>query len=37
MHLSVDVSGLPEGRLALIAAKFGQSPCVLNAYWHYIV
>ena len=37
MHLSVDICGLPEERLSLIAAKFGQSPCVLNAYWHYIV
>jgi hypothetical protein len=37
MHLSIDISGLPEERLSLIAAKFGQSPCVLNAYWYYVV
>jgi hypothetical protein len=36
MHLSIDVSGLTEERLSLITAKIGQSPCVLNAYWHYI-
>src|SRR6266404_540393 len=28
---------LIDRRLLLIAEKFGQSPCVLNAYWHYIV
>ena len=36
MHLSVDVSGLPEARLTLITGKISQSPCVLNAYWHYL-
>ena len=36
MHLSIDVCGLPEERLSLIAAKIGQNPCVLNAYWHYL-
>jgi len=36
MHLNVDVSGLAEERLTLIAGKIGQNPCVLNAYWHYL-
>jgi len=36
MHLSIDVSGLPEERLNLIAGKIGETPCVLNAYWHYL-
>ncbi len=36
MHLQIDVSGLPPERLDLIAAKTGESPCVLNAYWHYL-
>jgi hypothetical protein len=36
MHLSIDVSGLPPERLTLIAAKIGQTPCVLNAYWHHL-
>jgi hypothetical protein len=36
MHVSIDVSGVPPERLSLIAAKIGQTPCVLNAYWHYL-
>jgi hypothetical protein len=36
LHLSVDVCGMSEERLSLITAKIGQSPCVLNAYWHYL-
>jgi len=36
MHLSIDVSGMTEERLTLITARVGQSPCVLNAYWHYL-
>jgi hypothetical protein len=34
MHLQIDVCGLSEDRLSLIAAKIGQHPCVLRAYWH---
>jgi hypothetical protein len=34
LHIEVDVFGLPDEQLALIAAKIGQAPCVLNAYWH---
>lgn len=36
LHVKVDVSGLSEERLTLIAAKTGQNPCVLNAYWHHL-
>lgn len=36
LHVRVDVMGLSEDRLNLIAAKAGQTPCVLNAYWHYL-
>jgi hypothetical protein len=32
--IQVDIAGLPESRLALIAAKIGQVPCVLTAYWY---
>jgi hypothetical protein len=34
LHVQVDVAGLPEERLTLIAAKIGQIPSILNAYWH---
>jgi hypothetical protein len=37
MHLAVDVCGLPEELVSLITAKIAQHPCVLNAYWHYLV
>jgi len=36
MHLQIDVCGLPEEQISLITAKIVQSPCVLNAYWHYL-
>jgi hypothetical protein len=36
MHVQVDVSGLPEARLTIIAAKIAQAVPVLNAYWHYL-
>ena len=35
MSIQVDVSGVEENRLTLIAAKVGQIPCVSQAYWHY--
>jgi hypothetical protein len=34
LHIQVDISGLPEDQLKLIAAKIGQCPSVTNAYWH---
>ena len=35
MSIQVDVCGLEESRLSLIANKIGQVPSVLRAYWHY--
>jgi hypothetical protein len=34
LYIRIDVTGLTEGHLSLIAAKIGQVPCVVNAYWH---
>ncbi len=34
LYIRVDITGLSEGRLSVIAAKLGQVPCVANAYWH---
>jgi hypothetical protein len=36
MHVQIDVSGLSESRLTLIAAKVGQHAPVVNAYWHWL-
>jgi len=36
MDVQIDVSGVSEGRLSLIAAKIAQSVPVLNAYWHWL-
>jgi len=35
LYIEVDVAGVPEETVNLIAAKLGQVPCVLKAYWHY--
>ena len=34
LHIAVDVCGVPEEQLKLIAGKIRQAPCVVNAYWH---
>jgi (p)ppGpp synthase/HD superfamily hydrolase len=34
LHIEVDVCGLPDEQLALIAGKIRQAPCVVNAYWY---
>jgi hypothetical protein len=34
LHIQVDVFGLPVEQLTLIAAKIGQAPCIINAYWY---
>lgn len=34
LYIRVDVTGLTEKHLSLIAARVGQVPCVGNAYWH---
>jgi hypothetical protein len=35
-HVQVDITGVTEEFLALVTAKIGQCPTVLNAYWHYV-
>jgi hypothetical protein len=34
LYIRIDVTGLTERHLSLIATKIGQVPCVGNAYWH---
>jgi hypothetical protein len=34
LHIHVDVVGVSEERLTLIAAKIGETASVLSAYWH---
>jgi hypothetical protein len=34
IHIQVDVCGLPEEQLRIIAAKIGQATSIVNAYWH---
>jgi hypothetical protein len=36
LYIEVDIVGLSEGRVSLIAAKVGQDACVFNAYWHHV-
>lgn len=35
LSIQVDISGVEESRMTLIAAKLGQIPCISRAYWHY--
>ena len=35
LSIQVDIAGVDENRMTLIAAKLGQIPCVSQAYWHY--
>ncbi len=35
LSIQVDVAGVEEDRMSLIAAKLGQIPCISQAYWHY--
>ena len=35
LSIQVDIAGVDESRMSLIAAKLGQIPCVSQAYWHY--
>jgi hypothetical protein len=34
LHIAVDVVGLPDEQLTLIAGKIRQAPCIVNVYWH---
>jgi hypothetical protein len=35
LHIQVDICGMSESTLTLIAAKLGQVPIILDAYWHH--
>lgn len=34
LHIEIDVCGVAEEQLELIAGKISQSPCVHHAHWH---
>ena len=34
LHVQVDICGLTEEHLTLIAAKIEQTPAVISSYWH---
>jgi hypothetical protein len=34
VHIEVDVLGLSEEQVTLIAGRIGEAVCVVNAYWH---
>jgi hypothetical protein len=34
VHMEVDITGITEQALTLIAAKLRATPCIRNAYWH---
>jgi hypothetical protein len=34
LHIQVDIAGLPEQMLTLIALKISQAPCVSHVHWH---
>lgn len=34
LHIQVDLTGLPEHTLTLIALKISQVPCVSHVHWH---
>jgi hypothetical protein len=34
LHIEVDVCGLSEEQLALVAGKIRQAPSIVDAYWH---
>ena len=34
LHIEVDVCGVPDEQLALIASKLRQATSIVNAYWH---
>jgi hypothetical protein len=33
-HIEIDVSGVPDVKLMLIADKIRQAPSIVNAHWH---
>ena len=37
LHIEVDVCGMPEEQLSLIANKIAQSPSIHRTHWHPLV
>lgn len=35
LHVRIDVAGVSEARLSVMAAKMDQIPSVIRAYWHH--
>jgi uncharacterized Zn finger protein len=35
LHIRIDITGLSDERLTLIAAKLGQLSMVTHAFWHH--
>jgi hypothetical protein len=36
LHIEVDVCGISDEQLTLIAGKICQASCIFNAYWHHL-
>jgi hypothetical protein len=36
LHIVIDILGLTDAQLALIANKVREAPSIVNAYWHRI-
>jgi hypothetical protein len=36
LHIQVDVCGISEERLTLIAARLSQCACILTVHWHFV-
>ncbi len=36
LHIAIDILGLTDAQLALIASKVREAPSIVNAYWHRI-
>jgi hypothetical protein len=34
LHIEVDICGISDEQLSLIAGKVRQAACIINAYWH---
>jgi hypothetical protein len=34
IHIEVDVCGMPEAQLAIVAKKIGQATSIILAHWH---
>jgi hypothetical protein len=34
VHIQVDVCGMPEEQVSIVAAKLSQATSIVSAYWH---